>query len=97
MDEPNILLKLSDEEANKIYDELKDRGHELYLITEWGAAGIIEKAKYVLELGKDRDDNWFGNISFVDSSDDGVFVRLRKEEFMDKLPNFKDVFKIVKL
>ena len=80
----------------KIHDKFK-ASKELYLITEWGAVGDYNKAKYVLELGEKSDDNWFGDISFLETSEDGVFVRLKKEKYKDKLPNVEDVFSFKEL
>lgn len=86
-----FLIKIPHKVANKICDKFKDND-DLYLITEWGAVGKQEKARYVLELGEKMDDNWFGDISFLETSEDGCFVRLKKEEYKDKLPNVKDIF-----
>ena len=93
----HFLIKISDKIANKIYEKFKKDSKELYLITEWGAVGDYEKAKYVLEFGEKSNDNWFGDISFLETSDDGVFVRLKKKEYKDKLSNFEDVFKVKEL
>ena len=85
------LIQISDKKAHKICDKFKD-SNDLYLITEWGAVGIQEKAKYVLELGEKPGDNWFGDISFLETSEDGCLVRLKKEKYKDKLPNVEDIF-----
>jgi len=93
-----VLLKLTREEADEVYERFQGSNYkELYLIFEWGACGSQEKAKYVLEFGKEKDDNWFGDISFLEASDDGIFVRIKKENYTDKLPNFDDIFKVKRI
>ncbi|KKL74526.1 hypothetical protein LCGC14_2064020 [marine sediment metagenome] len=80
MDEKiKALVKITSEQAFEIIDRLEkeERNEDLYLITEWGCAGSQEKAKYVMELGKREEPNWFGDISFLETSKDGVFVRLK--------------------
>jgi len=91
MKKMKFLIKISDELSHKIHEKFKD-SDDLYLITEWGAVGKQEKAKYVLEWGEKSGDNWFGDISFLEISEDGCFVRLKKKKYKDKLPNVKDIF-----
>ncbi len=85
-----VLVKITHKQAMEIYDKLKD-SDDLFLITEWGAVGIPEKAKYVMEW-EENGDNWFGDIGFLETSDDGVFVRIKKDNYKNKLPNMRDVF-----
>jgi hypothetical protein len=86
-----LLFKVTHKQAIELCDRFRDTD-ELYLITEWGACGNQKEAKYVLELGEETDDNWFGDISFLETSKDGVFVRLKKEKYKDKLPNVEEIF-----
>ena len=90
-----FLKEVSWREADRFLKLAKKKGlsKQIFLITEWGAVGIQDKARVVVDLGDEDDKRCFiATMGFLQKSEDGMFVRLMKNGEKIKLPNFKDIF-----
>jgi len=71
--------------------EMDKRKIKYNLITEWGAV-ISKDAEYIVELGGKNEKNYIAPREFLQTGEDGIFVRLKTDGKEIKMPNFEDLF-----
>ena len=92
-----FIKEVKHEEAIKFLDLAEKRKVKVGLITEWGVV-IPEKANFIVDLGDEGDKKcYIATKGFLQRSEDGIFVRLKKDGKDIKMPEFDDVFEIVDL
>lgn len=93
-----FVKKATKDEANKIEEYFKGN-KELSLICEYGAV-IFDESKYVIEYCENGD-IYFATVNMLVRGKDGIFVQLKHDVNeaidTDKIPCFKDVFKVKEL
>ena len=103
MSDNNILIeafirKITEEEAKSIEEYFKDT-RKLSLLCEYGAI-TFEESEYVIEYC-DNGDIYFASINMLEKGKDKLFVVLKHDinEAIDtdKIPCFKDIFKMKEL
>ena len=91
-----FIKKVGWKEAYKFLDEAKKRKIEIGLITEWGSI-IPNDVKFIVEFGVNGEADYIATKGFLQRSDDGIFVRLKKDGKEIGLPRFEDIFKVISI
>lgn len=94
----SFIFKITREQAEEILDNEKDKPPtRIGLICVHGAI-IPDTAEIIVELGEDGT-CYVASVDMLARGEDGIFCYLKHDvnEAVGYIPNFKDIFKMIKL
>lgn len=100
-EENKVFFTLSWKVVDKLMKKLDKKKVPYLYISEWGAVPVNcndnALVKFVVDVSE-GETCYFASVHFLNRSKDGVFVKLLKpNETPRKMPEFKDVFKMVEI
>ena len=90
-----ICMEVTNEQCFNFMHKLEKKKIEYCLITEWGCTHP-KNSKFVVEFGSDDEFGkyWIATIDCLQTSKDGIFLRLMKDGKKEELPELKDVMRL---